>query len=124
LRVIEALEKSNAKVQYRAMGEDRKTDDNVVTVTGNRQKVQSPKQFRVVLLNDDYTPMDFVVNILETIFRKSPSEAVRIMLEVHQKGKGVCGVYTRQIAEVKIAEVRERARSEGHPLQATMEEVS
>lgn len=96
----------------------------VVTVDETKARLKHPKQYQVILINDDYTPMDFVVSILETIFRKSPSEAVRIMLEVHEQGKAVCGVYTLQIAETKVAEVRERARAAGHPLEATMEEVT
>lgn len=96
----------------------------VVTVDKTKAGLKHPKQYQVILINDDYTPMDFVVLILETIFRKSPSEAVRLMLEVHQQGRAVCGVYSLQIAETKVAEVRERARAAGHPLEATMEEVT
>ncbi|MFO0752343.1 MAG: ATP-dependent Clp protease adapter ClpS [Thermodesulfovibrionales bacterium] len=86
-----------------------------------RRKAKKPPLYRVFLLNDDYTTMDFVVHILETIFRKSPVEATRIMLHVHKSGKGLAGVYTRDIAETKIAEVHGLARKSSFPLQCTME---
>jgi ATP-dependent Clp protease adaptor protein ClpS len=100
---------------------DSSTDSNVVTE--ERVKVKIPKSFKVVILNDDYTPMDFVVSILEQIFRLSPAEAVKIMLEVHNKGAGVCGVYTKQIAEAKVEQVHSRAQEYGYPLKCNMEEV-
>ena len=93
------------------------------TVVEERVKVKKPKMFKVLLVNDDYTTMDFVVSILETVFRKSPAEAVRIMLQVHKRGAGLCGIYSRQIAEAKIQLVHEKARAEGYPLRCTMEEV-
>lgn len=77
--------------------------------------------YQVFLLNDDYTPMDFVVVILQQFFAKHYSMAVEIMLEVHHRGKGVCGVYTRDIAETKVAQVNEFARLNGHPLLCKME---
>jgi ATP-dependent Clp protease adaptor protein ClpS len=79
--------------------------------------------YKVMLINDDYTTMDFVVSILETVFKKSPAEAVRIMLQVHKRGSGVCGIYSKQIAETKIKTVHDRARGEGYPLRCTMEEA-
>ena len=75
----------------------------------------------MLLLNDDYTPMDFVVYILERFFNKAPEEATRIMLHVHQKGVGICGVYTYVVAETKVAQVTSFARQHEHPLQCTME---
>jgi ATP-dependent Clp protease adaptor protein ClpS len=77
--------------------------------------------FRVLILNDDYTPMDFVVEVLMTFFRKSEQEAVQIMLSVHHAGAGLCGVYTHEVAETKVNQVAEAAREHGHPLQTTME---
>lgn len=92
------------------------------TLTKERTRTRTPKQYRVILLNDDYTTMDFVVSILETIFFKSPAEAVQIMLKVHSVGKGVCGMYEKQIAETKVLQVHERARAAGYPLRCVMEE--
>ena len=85
-------------------------------------EVDFPKKYKVYLLNDDYTTMDFVVDILIRIFHKSYEEAERIMLEIHQSDKGLCGVYSYEIAETKIAQVHKRARDNGFPLKAYMEE--
>ena len=82
-----------------------------------------PRLFHVVLLNDDYTTMEFVVHVLETIFDKGPAEAYRIMMEVHTSGRGVCGAYTYEVAETKVASVHEMARKEGFPLRAGIEEA-
>ena len=81
----------------------------------------TPEQWRVMLLNDDYTPMDFVVEVLMRYFRKSEEEAVHIMLNVHHAGVGLCGVYPFEIAETKVNQVDHAAKSAGHPLQCTME---
>lgn len=81
-----------------------------------------PKKYKVYLLNDDYTSMDFVVNILMSIFHKSYEEAQNIMLEVHKKERGLCGIYTYEIAETKVMQVITRAKEHGFPLKATMEE--
>lgn len=86
-------------------------------------RTQHPSMYRVLLLNDDYTTMQFVVEILETIFEKSPAEAHRIMMNVHTRGRGECGVYTFEIAETKVARVHEMARSAGFPLRADLEET-
>lgn len=94
-------------------------DGGIVTQT--RPKTKRPSMYRVLLLNDDYTPMEFVVDILERIFNKSHEEAVRIMLHVHQNGVGVCGVFTYEVAETKVAQVLDAARRSQHPLQCTME---
>ena len=77
--------------------------------------------YKVFLLNDDYTPMDFVIQILEIFFNKSPEDATNIMLQVHKSGVGLCGVYTFEIAETKVAQVMATARQAQHPLQCTME---
>ncbi|MFP4361588.1 MAG: ATP-dependent Clp protease adapter ClpS [Alphaproteobacteria bacterium] len=89
--------------------------------TKTRTKTQRPSLYKVLLLNDDYTPMEFVVLVLQRFFGKSAEDATRIMLHVHQKGVGVCGVYTYEIAETKVAQVIEFARHHQHPLQCTME---
>ena len=80
-----------------------------------------PSMFRVMLLNDDYTPMDFVVEVLQRFFRKPHAEAVRIMVEVHLGGSGLCGVYTREVAETKSKQVMSYAKQHGHPLQCIYE---
>ncbi|MFS2317993.1 ATP-dependent Clp protease adapter ClpS [Maricaulis sp. D1M11] len=89
--------------------------------TKTRPSTRKPSLYRVLLLNDDYTPMEFVVEILVRIFRKSPEDAARIMLHVHQNGVGMCGVYTYEVAETKVAQVLDAARRAQHPLQCTME---
>lgn len=84
-------------------------------------EVHVPRKFKVILLNDDYTPMDFVVQVLKRFFRLNEELATQVMLQVHVFGKGVCGVYTRDIAETKVAEVNAFSRSNEHPLLCTME---
>ena len=85
-----------------------------------REKTKHPDMFRVLLHNDDYTTMDFVTRILESIFAKSPAEAYSVMMKVHRDGVGEAGVYTLDVAESKVAELHRRARIEGHPLRATI----
>ena len=86
-----------------------------------RPKIKQPPLYRVVLINDDYTPMEFVVDILESIFGMERTRATQVMLEVHTKGKGICGVYNFEIAETKVTQVMDSAHSNQHPLQCTME---
>jgi len=86
-----------------------------------KPKLQKPQLYKVILLNDDYTPMEFVVIILERFFSKNREDATRIMLHVHQKGIGVCGIYTREIAETKVRQVLNYAQEHQHPLQCTLE---
>jgi len=90
-------------------------------VTKTRPKTKKPSLYKVLLLNDDYTPMEFVVHVLERFFSKPREEAVQIMLHVHRHGVGICGVYTFEVAETKVAQVIELARRHQHPLQCTME---
>ena len=85
-------------------------------------KLQEPKKYKVFLLNDDYTTMDFVVDVLCEVFHKSYEEAVNIMLTIHKQGKGLCGVYTYEIAETKVDQVHRLARANQFPLKAVMEE--
>jgi ATP-dependent Clp protease adaptor protein ClpS len=87
-----------------------------------REDIKEPQLFKVLLLNDDYTTMDFVIQVLETIFLKSPAEAFRIMMHVHTQGKGLCGLYPFDIAETKVAAVHDLAQESGFPLRAAMEE--
>ena len=86
-----------------------------------RQETKKPELYKVLLLNDDYTTMDFVVEVLESVFNKQPAEAFRIMMAVHTQGKGLCGVYPHEVAETKVSTVIDRARENGFPLLATME---
>ncbi len=96
-------------------------DNDYGVLTQARPKTKRPSRYRVLLLNDDYTPMEFVVEILERIFNKTHQEAVQIMLHVHQNGVGLCGVYTYEVAETKVAQVLDHAKQNQHPLQCTME---
>ena len=86
-----------------------------------KPKTKKPSMYKVLMLNDDYTPMEFVVHILERFFSKNREEATRIMLHVHRRGVGVCGVYTYEVAETKVTQVMDFARQHQHPLQCTLE---
>jgi ATP-dependent Clp protease adaptor protein ClpS len=86
-------------------------------------KSQDPKLYNVILLNDDYTTMEFVLQILETLFQKSPAEAYRIMMHVHRNGRGLAGVYTWEVAETKVEQVTTLSREAGYPLRATIEDA-
>src|SRR5512145_1729669 len=112
----------------RASGPDRNDDDvtggtgtGTGTVVKARPKTKKPSMYRVLLLNDDYTPMEFVVHVLERFFNKSREAATEIMLHVHHRGVGVCGVYTYEVAETKVTQTIDFARRHQHPLQCTME---
>ncbi len=100
---------------------DRDGDGRTGIVTKTRPKTKKPNLYKVLLLNDDYTPMEFVVLILEKYFNKSREEANRVMLHVHQKGVGICGVFTYEVAETKVTQVMDFSRKNSHPLQCTME---
>lgn len=102
-------------------GSDGGVERGVATKT--RPKTRKPSQYRVLLLNDDYTPMEFVVSLLVGIFQKTREDATKIMLNVHQNGIGVCGIYTFEVAETKVAQVLEAAKRAGHPLQCTLEKA-
>ena len=97
--------------------DDRQTG----VVVKSKPKTKKPSMYKVLLLNDDYTPMEFVVLVLERFFGKSREEATRIMLHVHRRGVGVCGVYTYEVAETKVTQVIDFARRNEHPLQCTLE---
>ncbi|MGI9307802.1 MAG: ATP-dependent Clp protease adapter ClpS [Gammaproteobacteria bacterium] len=101
----------------------RQNDDSGLALEEAKPRLKKPPLYRVVLLNDDYTPMEFVVEVLELIFNMDRQKATRIMLEVHTKGKGVCGVFTYEIAETKVAQVCSFAQQHQHPLLSTMEEA-
>ncbi|HJU49375.1 MAG TPA: ATP-dependent Clp protease adapter ClpS [Pseudogulbenkiania sp.] len=88
----------------------------------SRAKTRPPSMYKVLLLNDDYTPMDFVVEILQHFFHKNREQATHIMLQVHTQGRGVCGVYTKDVAATKVEQVLQFAKAHQHPLQCVMEE--
>jgi ATP-dependent Clp protease adaptor protein ClpS len=103
--------------------EDEREGHTGLVVEEAAPQVKQPPLYSVVLLNDDYTPMEFVVEVLERFFRMDRETATRVMLEVHMKGKGVCGVFTYEIAETKVAQVTTYARDNQHPLMCTLEET-
>ena len=102
---------------------ERGKDGTGLVVEEAAPKLKRPPLYQVVLINDDYTPMEFVVDILQRFFSMDRTKATRVMLEVHTKGKGVCGVFTYEIAETKVAHVLAYARQHQHPLMATLEEA-
>ncbi|MBF0188093.1 MAG: ATP-dependent Clp protease adapter ClpS [Magnetococcales bacterium] len=91
------------------------------TLTRTKTSIREPSMFKVLLLNDDFTPMDFVVDLLVRFFQKSADDATRIMLNVHHNGVGICGVFPREIAETKVMQVNQHARKNNHPLKCKME---
>lgn len=99
------------------------TSSHTLQKDSSTTRLQPPPRYQVILLNDDFTPMDFVVDVLMRFFSKSANEATKIMLEVHNKGKGICGVYTKDIAATKVTMVMQYARSHQHPLLCTMEQA-
>ncbi len=102
-------------------GDGRGTGTGVVTRT--RTETRKPSLYKVLLLNDDYTPMEFVVHVLQRFFRMSMEDATRVMLHVHQRGVGVCGIFTYEVAETKVTQVMDFAKQHQHPLQCTLEKA-
>jgi|SRR5690625_640564 len=103
------------------MATEIEKDESIVIE--REKELARPPMYQVIMLNDDYTPMDFVVSVLVRVFQKTPSDAERIMLKVHYEGRGVCGVYTYEVAETRIEIVHQLARSREHPLKCVMEPV-
>lgn len=101
---------------------DKSLEDDLA-VQEAEPKLKRPPLYKVILINDDYTPMEFVVHILESFFVIDRENATRIMLEVHTRGKGVCGIFTHEIAETKVAQVNNYSRENNHPLLCTMEKA-
>ena len=106
------------------MVDNNKFDDNDSLIkTQTKNKLKKPSLYKVLILNDDYTPMEFVVYLLKSFFNKSNEEATKIMLHVHQNGIGVCGIFSYEIAETKVIQVLDTSRKNNHPLLCTMEKV-
>ncbi len=104
------------------MTQQHHDDDDTILLEHSKPKLSKPPLFKVVLLNDDFTPMEFVVHILESIFNHNREKATEIMLNVHKLGKGICGVYTKDIAETKVLQVNNISRDNKHPLLCELEE--
>jgi len=107
------------------MSQDKPSEerDSGLSIEEAKPKLKKPPMYKVLLLNDDYTPMEFVVYVLEAFFSMGPEKATQIMLHVHTRGVGVCGVFTRDIAETKVSQVNDFSRNHQHPLMCTMEEA-
>ena len=103
-------------------GKDNGNSPSTGVVVKTKPKVKKPSMYKVLMLNDYYTPMEFVVEVLETVFAMERGQATRVMLEVHTKGKGNCGIFSFEIAETKVAQVTSIAQQQQHPLMCTMEE--
>jgi ATP-dependent Clp protease adaptor protein ClpS len=122
-----------AKMKFMATQNPKKPDnpvlaprvggDDSVVLERRTQRTQPPQMFQVVLLNDDFTPMEFVVHIIQEFFSKDRETATQIMLKIHLEGKGICGIYTRDVASTKVDQVLQAARGAGHPLQCVSEPV-
>ena len=105
-------------------GTDREDhDDGDLAVAPAKPQLKKPPLYRVILLNDDYTPMEFVVHVLQSFFRMDMEEATRVMLHVHQRGVGICGIFSYEVAETKVNQVMDFARQNQHPLQCTLEKA-
>jgi ATP-dependent Clp protease adaptor protein ClpS len=102
---------------------EKRSDDDQSTgvVVKTKPRTRKPSLYKVLMLNDDYTPMEFVVHVLERFFAKNRDEATRIMMHVHRRGVGICGVFTYEVAETKVTQVMDFARQHQHPLQCTLE---
>jgi len=98
-------------------------DENQLVVAPVKPSLKQPPKYRVLMLNDDYTPMDFVIEVLESLFSMATDSATRTMMQVHTEGQAPCGIYTFEIAEAKVEQANSYAQSRGHPLQCTMEEA-
>ena len=125
MHTVAAIADSRDTRLVRAGGDDdsRRGDDEIGLATKTRAKPKKPSMFKVLMLNDDYTPMEFVVIVLKRFFHMDMDQATRVMLHVHQKGVGVCGVFPYEIAETKVNQVMDFAKQNQHPLQCTLEKA-
>jgi ATP-dependent Clp protease adaptor protein ClpS len=115
---------NNIRLVLNMNSESEEHDDGDLALQEMKPKLKQPSRYKVVLLNDDYTPMEFVIEILESFFSMGKEQATRVMLTVHTAGKGVCGIFTRDIAETKAALVNQYARDNEHPLLCEIEAVN
>ena len=111
------------KLILRMENEDSSEGEGSLAVAEQKPELKRPQMYRVVLLNDDYTPMEFVVLVLKRFFNMDIDQATRVMLHVHQKGVGVCGTFSYEVAETKVTQVMDFARKNDHPLQCTLEKA-
>ena len=113
------------RIHIFAMGDQRDGDEGtgLGVATRTRTRTKTPSPYKVLMLNDDYTPMEFVVMVLQRFFRMDIEDATRVMLQVHQRGVGVCGVFSYEVAETKVSQVIDFARQNQHPLQCTLEKA-
>lgn len=107
----------------RAPADDDVTGSGTATITEPKSRTKTPPLYRVILMNDDFTPMDFVIHVLQKFFSKDITEATKIMLDIHHKGSGVCGTFTYEIAETKVYQVNQYSRQNKHPLKCVMEKA-
>ena len=119
--IISQRATSSARIDMSDNGKRGEEGPGTGVVVKAKPKTKKPSMYKVLMLNDDYTPMEFVVHILERFFNKNQHEATRIMLHVHRRGVGICGVYTYEVAETKVTQVMDFARKHQHPLQCVME---
>lgn len=123
---MRSIEQNRSGFYTLSMSQEYRPDEDPsygLAVEVAKPEVERPPLYRVVLLNDDYTPMEFVVEVLQVFFSMNREKATQVMLHVHTRGKGVCGVYTREVAETKVTQVNEFAREHQHPLLCTMEKA-
>ncbi len=120
-RGIVSSERLSEGAGSRSPGRDSDNRTGTAIITKTKPRTKRPNLYRVLLLNDDYTPMEFVVHVLERFFNKSREDATRIMLHVHHNGVGECGIFTYEVAETKVTQVMDFARKHQHPLQCVME---
>ena len=122
-RLAESLDLRQPPLAGNEGDKDGDSDAEVGVATKTRSKPKKPSQYKVLLLNDDYTPMEFVVMVLKRFFKMDLEQATRVMLHVHQKGVGVCGIFPYEVAETKVNQVMDFARQNQHPLQCTLEKA-
>jgi ATP-dependent Clp protease adaptor protein ClpS len=123
MAVLPLLQRASPRAEDEDGGKDGGGQGQVGVATKARAKPKKPSQYKVLMLNDDYTPMEFVVLVLKRFFAMDLEQATRVMLHVHQRGVGVCGIFTYEVAETKVNQVMDFARANQHPLQCTLEKA-